>query len=66
MMTTIVKVGERYQKVSPPHKIYRVVSTIKRDAQPAHAQLAAEVDRSQVITVAVSALFDYQFWRPVV
>ena len=65
MVTITVKVGSRFQKAVPPHKIYRVVATIKRDGQPPHAQLAAQVDPSQVITVAVSALGDSHFWKPV-
>ena len=65
MMVTAMKIGARFQKTSPPHKIYSVIATVSRASHPPHAQLAAEVDRTQVITVAVSALFDLQLWRPV-
>jgi hypothetical protein len=65
MHTQIVKIGSRYQKTSPPNKIYRVIATIARDTQLPHAQLAAEVDPSQVITVSASALTDPQLWRQV-
>ena len=64
-MLMAIAIGPRFQKVSPPHKIYRVIATIARGSQPPHAQLAAEIDKTQVITVAVSALFDLQLWRPV-
>lgn len=65
MGTLTVKIGSRFQKTSPPHKIYRAIATVARDSHPPHVQLAAEVDPSQVITVGVSALLDDQLWRPV-
>ena len=62
MPTAGVAIGARFQKAFPPHKIYRVVATIKRDSQPQHVRLVAEIDQSQVITVSTSALLDRQLW----
>ena len=63
--TPSIKIGARYQKILPPHKIYHVTVMVARSSHPPHVQLAAEVDPTQVITVAVSALLDLQLWRPV-
>ena len=58
-----IRIGARFQKVGPPHKIYRVIATVKPDSQPIHVRLAAEVDSTQVITVSASVLSDGQFWH---
>ena len=58
-----MRIGARFQKVGPPHKIYRVIATIKPGGHPIHARLAAEVDRTQVITVSAMTLMDKQFWQ---
>lgn len=65
MEISVIKVGARFQKAGPSRKVFRVISSVKPTGQPAHARLAAEVDATQVITVAVSALMDGQFWLPV-
>jgi len=59
----IMKIFARFQKVGPPHKIYRIIATIKPDSQPIHVRLAAEVDLTQVITVSASVLSDVQYWK---
>ncbi len=65
MPANAIKIGTRFQKVSASHKVFRVISTIKPDGHPAHARLVAEVDATQVITVAISSLLDSQFWEQV-
>ncbi len=62
MPTITMKVGSRYKKVEPPHKIYRVIATVRCSGQPQHVRLAAEVDLTQVITVSTSALYDTHLW----
>ena len=56
-------VGSRYQKASPSQKIYRVIAVTLPHGQPAHVHLSSEADPTEVITVAVSALGDLQFWK---
>ncbi len=65
MADNAIKIGARFQKASPSQKIFRVISTVKPSGHPAHARLVAEVDATQVITVAVSSLQDPQFWNQV-
>ena len=65
MEISVIKVGARFQKAGPSRKVFRVISSVKPTGQPAHARLVAESDSTHVITVAVSALIDSQFWLPV-
>ena len=62
MTVPVIRVGTRFQKVSPSKKVYKVIATVSCSYQPPHVKLASVTDHTDIITISAITLHDCQFW----